>query len=326
MEKDKIEQLIVKLFSGEISPEEQSQLEEWYASSGKNAAFTEHLSREGKDELEKKLLNEIDFKIRINEERATQNQAGKNAHRSSGFPWIKIAAAVTAVLLFAALTYYSTRLQSIHYATSYGEIIEVILPDSSHVIMNGNSTLTMAKTWPSHQSREVYLEGEAIFSVRKSKDHQKFIVHTSDEFNVEVLGTEFNVFNRDSKTRVVLNSGAVQLNISKSNVLDQIELVPGDLLEYSGNPFQYAKRQVNVEQYTSWKDGRLVLDNTNLSEIIIMLEETYGLNFVVDDDQLLNEKVSGSLSIMDVNRLIEDLAETLAIHSKIEKNTVYFTK
>src|SRR5690606_10326257 len=116
------------------------------------------------------------------------------------------------------------------YLTSYGEIIEVILPDSSHVVMNGNSTMTMAKNWYSDRPREVYLDGETIFSVRKSKDHQKFIVHTSDDFNVEVLGTEFNVFARESKTRVVLNSGTVQLNINQSSLSDQVKLSPGDML------------------------------------------------------------------------------------------------
>ncbi len=326
MEKDKIEQLIFKLFSGEISPEEQSELEEWYASSGKSPSFTDQLSKAGRGELEKKLLNKINYKIRISEKSARLGQARNNAHKSSGSFRIKIAAAVTAVLMFAALTYYSTRPQSIHYATSYGEIMEVTLPDSSHVIMNGNSTLTMAKNWSPDRPREVYLDGEAVFSVRKSKDHQKFVVHTSDEFNVEVLGTEFNVFTRDSKTRVVLNSGAVQLNINKNNVSDQVKLTPGDLLEYSGDPFQYVKKQVNVEQYSSWKEGRLLLDNTKVSEIILMLEQTYGLNIVVDDDQLLDQKISGSLSIMDVNRLISDLAATLDITTKIEENTVYFTK
>lgn len=326
MKNDKIDKLIVKLFSGEISAEEQSQLEEWYSSSGKPPSFTDQLSKEERNELEKKLFNKINNRIRIKERSKRTGFTGNKVNISPSNIPLKIAAAVTAVLLFAALTYYSTRPQSIRYTTSYGEITEVTLPDSSHVIMNGNSTLTMVKNWSPDRPREVYLDGEAIFSVQKSKDHQKFIVHTSDEFNVEVLGTEFNVFARKSKTRVVLNSGAVQLNISKSNISDQVWLAPGDMLEYSGDPFQYVKKQVNVEQYTSWTEGKLLLDKTNFSEIILMLEETYGLNIIVADDQLLDERISGSLSMADVNQLIADLAATLDITARIEEKTVYFIK
>ena len=104
MEKDKIEQLIFKLFSGEISPEEQSELEEWYASSGKNPSFTDQLSKEGKGELEKKLLNKINYKIRISEKSARVGQARNNAHKSSGSFRIKIAAAVTAKKIDLGIT------------------------------------------------------------------------------------------------------------------------------------------------------------------------------------------------------------------------------
>src|SRR5690606_6574065 len=158
-----------KLYSGEISPEEAYQLEEWYVSSAKNNSYTEHLSREEKDELENEILKKIELEIRIKEERERRNKAVEIANRASDFQWVKIAAAITAVFLFVVLTYHSSKPQYIKYATSYGEIIEVILPDSSKVTLNGNSTLTTATNWASNQSREVYLEGEAIFAVRKSQ-------------------------------------------------------------------------------------------------------------------------------------------------------------
>ncbi len=59
------------------------------------------------------------------------------------------------------------------------------------------------------KSREVWIEGEAFFSVKPSSVPRAFLVHTASNMNVEVLGTTFNVVDRHGRMQVVLNSGKV---------------------------------------------------------------------------------------------------------------------
>src|SRR5690606_4200493 len=119
------------------------------------------------------------------------------------------------------------------------------------IILNGNSRISYKKRWGMNGVREVILNGEAYFAVSHTVNQQKFIVHTSDGVHVEVLGTEFTVSNRPHKTRVVLNSGTIQLNIKDQQIEEKFTMLPGDLVEFEDSPLNYEKRKVNPEVYSS---------------------------------------------------------------------------
>jgi len=87
------------------------------------------------------------------------------------------------------------------YHTAYGETKSVVLPDGSSVVLNANSKLTIASDWNQVDSeREIWLDGEAFFSVIHKKDNKVFRVKTKEGVSVEVLGTTFNVYNRITGT------------------------------------------------------------------------------------------------------------------------------
>ena len=74
--------------------------------------------------------------------------------------------------------------------TEIGQQAKTILPDGTAVLLNACSKLTYSlEGW--NDTRDVRLEGEAIFDVVHKKD-QPFYVHTRN-YNVRVLGTNFNV-------------------------------------------------------------------------------------------------------------------------------------
>ncbi len=81
----------------------------------------------------------------------------------------KIVAAVAVFVCFASIlwtTQFSNKLQS--YSTGYAEWKTVELPDGSIVELNANTELTTAKKWGVGKDREVWLEGEAFFTVTKN--------------------------------------------------------------------------------------------------------------------------------------------------------------
>ena len=71
----------------------------------------------------------------------------------------------------------------------YGGKSSVILPDGSNVWLNAGSRMKYYRSFDV-ESREVFLEGEAYFDVKREK--YPFIVHTS-HLDIQVLGTVFNV-------------------------------------------------------------------------------------------------------------------------------------
>lgn len=268
---------------------------------------------------------------RLKHRLAFQNNATRtlSAVKKQTYSWQRWAAVWVLVCISSGLFYYVNNKQSeLVYHTNFGETTTLILPDSSTVVLNGNTTLRYAANWHSQKSREVWLEGEAFFSVLKKpgKGNAHFIVHTPD-VNVKVLGTRFNVTNRRQKTRIVLNSGKVSLSSNKPAAQHITEtLTPGEMAELVPAQQKFRKRQVNPELYSSWTHKKLIFEATPLAEIVTLLEENYGFKVKVASPDILTRKITGEIYIDDVNTLL--VALSTSFNLKLEKqdsNTLLIT-
>lgn len=211
------------------------------------------------------------------------------------------------------------------YATGRGEKKVVILPDSSEVILNANSSLQLADAWNSRQSREVWLKGEAYFKVRKKpgSGNARFVVHTKD-LNVEVLGTSFNVKTRGKGTQVVLSEGKVKINPADQAPHNSVVMVPGEAVTVNEER-KITKTTVKPELYTAWKSNELVLNKTSLREIGLFIEENYGLTVRYQNDTLPDLIVDGTaLPTEDRDSFIKAVTTTLGIEAEIQNNQLLF--
>lgn len=232
--------------------------------------------------------------------------------------WYKVAAS----FLLAASLFLVYRLWSethyLNYHTAYGETKTIVLPDSSTVILNSNSTLRFPSHWEEQPVRELWLQGEAYFSVVHKKDHQPFKVYTGEGVAVEVLGTTFNVYHRTEETKIVLNTGKIRLHLPAESAAPDIVMKPGDLVEYKQK--SYSRRMVNPATYTAWTEKKLVLDHTSLRDMIDMLRDNYGVEVAVERESLLNQTVSGSMPLTDVESLANQIAQTFQLKVVKQKN------
>lgn len=248
--------------------------------------------------------------------------------------WIRYAAAaaVIGIIGLGGLWYWNAVLKWETYQTNYAEIENITLPDGSKVALNANSTLKLTKNWHNAQKREVWLNGEAYFSVTK-KDEQQFIVH-ANELDVEVLGTEFDVISRNHKTRVVLTEGKIKINFKETETIEEnaqkskreaIILQPNELLE--SEPQNYVKKTVETAVYESWKDNILTFDNTPITELTRIFKDNYGVNVVLGKGFNEEDKISGTFPINKLDILLETLVESLNIKViPLEANTYKFEK
>jgi transmembrane sensor len=244
------------------------------------------------------------------------------SHRSGvRFAWTyRIAAAIVVIGIAGVFYLLSNDKPWAEYHTTYGETKSITLPDGSSVVLNANSKLTVHSDWNEQPSREIWLDGEAFFSVVHKTSNQPFKVITAEGVTVEVLGTTFNVYNRTNGTKVVLNSGQIRLNLPTEKSPEMILMQPGEMVEYKEQ--HYKKKAVNPLLYTAWTNNKIILDHTTLGEMVYMLRDSYGLEVKVSDTKLLEETVSGSMPLGDPEILLSQMAKAFQLKIKKTNNII----
>ena len=225
--------------------------------------------------------------------------------------WVAAAAVVSAVASTGWLLRERSQLPepvTTHYATPYGQMRVVQLPDGSQVTLNAHSTVRYAATADPRRPREVWLDGEAYFSVKHLPDHKPFVVHTTAGFQVEVLGTKFTVYRRHEQARVVLLSGKVQVTFADSTKA-KVVLKPGELLATSDqDPSKVVHQAVQTAAYAAWTNDKLVFDATSVADIATRLQDIYGVEVVVASPALKRRKFTGTFPSNNLALLCENLA------------------
>ena len=227
--------------------------------------------------------------------------------------WYRAAAVVTLFAMGVVLWLLLGGQQTLEYATGYGETRTLTLPDGTTVVLNANSALSYQDHWHPEQSREVWLDGEAFFSVVHTQNHQRFRVNVTEDFTVEVLGTEFNVKDRREKTQVVLNAGKVRLNIKEHDKTQTVTMHPGELVEFSGINQSLVKKQVNPELYDAWRHHKMIFEEMPLQEMVSVLEDNYGVSITIEDTTLANTRLTGAFPTHNLDMILTSLPTIVAM-------------
>lgn len=220
-----------------------------------------------------------------------------------------LAAASVAVLLLAfgylTRTYWGMRT----IATDYGEVRSVVLDDGSRVTLNANSRLRIPRFKLGSSSRDVFLQGEAEFAIVHTASHDPFNVHTANDVEVIVLGTEFTINTRRNNTRVVLNRGKVKVRYPMPDQINTLTMKPGDWVTLTPNEKPRRGRQL-IEQATgaNWKNYQYTFRNTPLPEIATLISDNFGITVQLDD-ALTKRSVTGTFHAQNADELIQALVE-----------------
>lgn len=213
--------------------------------------------------------------------------------------------------------------------TAFGETRSIVLPDGSLVSMNAHSTIRYPRFGFGNKSREVYLSGEADFSVIHTKNNRQFLVKTDNNLDVVVLGTRFTVYTRGEQAKVVLKQGKVELNFLEEKQYKRLIMYPGDLFTSNGGGATKFKLEhiQHPENLSAWKNHEFLFDGTSLSEIAKMIKDDFGLAINFENAALAEQKISGSFHADTANELLDVIAQLLNIHYKTKgDNTIYFSE
>ncbi|GGH01839.1 iron dicitrate transporter FecR [Parapedobacter pyrenivorans] len=206
-------------------------------------------------------------------------------------------------------------------STPKGGSYQITLPDGSKVWLNAASSLRYPSRFDG-KKRMVELEGEAYFDIRRQpldNSHEAplapFLVKTTNQ-TVEVLGTQFNIsaYTDEPETRTTLAEGKIRLNAGATGA--SISLVPGEQGILANGVIE--TKQVDIEPYTAWKDGKFVFDQEPLESIMRKLARWYDVEVVYAGDKTYST-FTGSISRQEqIGAILEKIRFTQAVDFKIE--------
>ncbi|WP_101690929.1 FecR family protein [Dysgonomonas massiliensis] len=290
-----------------------------------------HLNRWLEDEI-KNTSSDIDVNIQMRMLQNIRNQTYNKGQFGAEIKpvqhsykrylgWVaNIAAILLPIVLIIGIYLYS-KPQEIDYLTvsaDLGEKASINLPDGSKVAINSGSEI-MYSTAYNRNERVLKLQGEAYFDVESDKD-KPFIVECGD-VKIKVLGTKFgiNAYKDENIVSVVLNSGKVEFITPKETLV----MKPDDRVSYDKSTQNTTTEQVNAEDYTEWRQNRLRFENETLQNIIKVVSRMHNTDIILEDEQLINQKFTGTIDNTSVQSALKALSLTAPIHSEVKEGVIH---
>ena len=217
---------------------------------------------------------------------------------------------IASILLLGFAVYFLfffNRTTTVETLVSQRTVFE--LPDASVVSLNAGSKLAYNKRkW--HTKRMVKLDGEAFFKVKKGST---FDVVSSNGV-VQVVGTQFNVKNRDDYFEVVCYEGVVKV-VTANN---EYNLPKGKTLQYIDG---VTKLDSTVLKQPDWLGNESTFKSVPLKMVVSELERQYGIK-VKSENIDLDRLFSGGF----VNNNLEQALISITVpfnlnYSKENSNT-----
>ncbi len=213
--------------------------------------------------------------------------------------WLNSMLRIAGVLVVAFgiyFTFFYNNLTQIQTLASQKTTIE--LPDNSQVTLNALSSIEYNKRkWD--RSRELKLDGEAYFVVAKGK---QFDVFTTDGI-VTVVGTEFNVKQRDNYFEVRCYEGIVK--VSSDTIIR--ELKAGDTYKILNGILTSGKTSSPEPQ---WTNNISSFEGISLKEVFSELERQYKINITLKNINA-NRLFTGGFTHLNLNNALISITQPM---------------
>lgn len=235
-------------------------------------------------------------------------------------------------------------------STRPGNRTRIDLPDGSRVWLNADSKLSY-QDFGDHESREVYLEGEAFFDV-VSNPARPFIIHT-EKTRVKVTGTTLNVrdYPGEFKAETSLLTGKAEVYETvapekvyylrpNEKVVFKEKRKPIDILPANESTAPASKpdlRESEVIQLkvnaidnllveTAWVNDQLAFSDESFREVADKMEKWYGVKIVFAHEDLENMRFTGKFKNESLNEALMALQFTAPFQFEAKSKTIIITK
>jgi transmembrane sensor len=116
-------------------------------------------------------------------------------------------------------------------------------------------------------------------------------------FDATALGTKFNVRESENDVSVTVAEGQVRVTSTGTALREQLKA--GEWLRVSWAGDSLGRGQLLPEEAAAWRDGRLVVEDRPLTEVIGALRRYYRGLIVTADDELSHLSITGTYLLAD---------------------------
>ncbi len=296
-----IDELIGKYLSGEASPGEAMQLQDWKDQSPENHLYF--------SQCEKMFFEQTEPDVRKAWANVQQQISGGKAKQtnSSGF-YLRIAASVLVVIgLGIALNFWlNTGSQREFAYETKGASADVRLSDGTDVTISPNSSLVADKDFGDKQ-RLMHLKGSAYFSVVHNEEvpfvveaggvfikdiGTRFLIRTSSDTDTVHVKVDEGVVllfdDKNANVEIKAGGNAVYVRSTRQIISGETQQKATEPLNFSGNTLNEVIAKLNVIYKTRIELGNAALgkctittqfNNEKLETILSVITETLGLTY-----------------------------------------------
>ena len=182
------------------------------------------------------------------------------------------------------------------YSTGIAQTREVTLGDGSRLTLAPQSAVNVS--FDDHQRQVTLVKGEVFFDV--AHDASKPFEVRSDEAVIRVLGTAFDVAQRNAGLSVEVREGTVGVN-------KQYRLGAGQRLWIDRRTGIATQSLVMPGEVAGWIMGAQFFENASVAQVVEQLDRYQRGWIVITDPPLANKRVTGLYDMRDTQRALQAL-------------------
>ncbi|MCU0438945.1 MAG: FecR family protein [Raineya sp.] len=314
------EDILAKFFVDETSKEEKEAIEKWLEIEENKAIYTQFekiwngigiVKNEQKVNVDA-AWNKVKLKTL---EKGTPLQKTTTFQSQKSFSW-RMAASIVGLIVAPFFIYWilfknpSTQKDELISFSTQKEAKEFLLPDSSVVWLDKNSTIRFSKNFT---TRNITLKGTALLKVRPNPS-KPFTVQAND-IKVEVLGTVFSV--STTENQVIVQEGKVSVEANTKKII----LEKNDKAVLIGKNLE---KQVNTDKnFASFSNKVFIFENEPLNRVLEKLNRVYDKKIVLTNPALANCRITVTFKEETIENISQTISETLKLGVQIKENEIF---
>ncbi|MDL2255625.1 FecR family protein [Parabacteroides sp. OttesenSCG-928-K15] len=201
-----------------------------------------------------------------------------------------------------------------------GQRVHLTFSDSSSVWLSPKSQIKIPNEF-SRKDRVVELDGEGFFTV--AKDNKRPFIVKSKGYNIQVLGTRFNVFayNQSPKFETCLIDGKVHI-YNEENPSDSLYLLPNEKASLVDNLLSRSVSDYQNEEFLA--TGIYNFQSVPFIDILDYLSLWYDVRFRISGSVLLSTRITGKFRQSDeVENILTALQNIFQFEFKNIEDNLY---
>lgn len=295
-------QLLEKFLSKELTKDEQTVFESKLAADQKLA----------NEFIQANRAHEVFRALGENQQKRYFSKPNQPVKKSYNLKRILYRAAASLIIpLTIGLTvYFTSNYQSLKAESVLSEVIcdagseaSVKLPDGSEVILHAKSKLIYPSKFKAN-SREVILEGEALFKVQSDKKNPFYVTNKNNSARIMAHGTEFRVINYDQEENIYVFLKHGKVDFISNQINEDVALRPGEELVFSKNKHTLIVEEATLK-YTALEQGIYNYKQVPLEQLVTELNRRFTTQIIIENPNISNIKFTGNLKDETLTEIID---------------------